>query len=511
MFVLLYGAALVVGCGVLAWSMPAYGPTAVVASYATLFLPYFLLISELRHGEYSAHAYPPRITFGVLAIAALAARVVMLPAEPLLSDDIYRYVWEGRVTLEGFNPFVHAPNSRVLEPLRDDAIWPLINHREVPTIYPPASQGLFTLNALLGGGVVLLKALLVFVEIAMAAMVWRALHGHASEQTRLMAFGVYALNPLVMVEVAWSGHLDVLAWGSLVAGLVLWQVQARPNLRAAVATGVLVGLSIAAKFLGVLALPFLLTGRFRRDKADQGWMPSSTGARAAAVAVALFVVATSYVPFADAGGKLFSGFGTYAAAWRSNEGGYRALASATQWGLESFASAEDRATPGDMSSDVVFRFEQWDDEFVALGWTKEWEGKTLADTTFTAYGVAQTTAKAMVAFLCALALLWLLLARWQPLAATGVLLFVLYYFAPTVHPWYVAWLVPIVAFRPRAGPLVFSAVVVIGYVAWVSMMGGGKWAIPWWAVAFEYGVVAAVVMVPNKTRLIVEELDTFLP
>ncbi len=499
---------LVVGGALTAWGLPELGPQYVLYGYAALFLPYAITLWWLRDGPYSHHALPARATFIIIAVAAVVARIAVLPAYPLLSDDLFRYVWEGRVVAAGYNPFVLAPDAAELASLRDETIWPFINHREIPTIYPPVSQAFFALNALFGGGLTLMKALLVAFEAAMVALVWRATRDHIAPFKLLLAFGIYALNPLVILEVAWSGHLDVIAWGSLVAGLVVWQSDPELRAKTLIAAGVLVGVSISAKLLGVLALPFLVTGRFA---GESGWLPRALPKRLATVAIALVVVAASYLPFADAGGKLFAGFGTYAATWRSNEGGYRAVAGLTQWGLDTFASDQDRATPGDADTDAVFRMTQWNDHFMERGWTKQWQGQTLPNTSFTSYSIAQTTAKALAAFLCGLVLLWLLLGRWQPLAATGALLLTLYAFAPTVHPWYVAWLVPFAALRPRPAPIAFSALVLVGYGAWLSMARGGPWAIEWWAVSIEYGLVAAILLLPNKSAVIVEDLDTFQP
>lgn len=493
-------AILLVGLAVVAWGLPAVGPSAVVIGYAALFLPYAAILWLLRDEA------PAGV--GVLLMGtAILGRFILVPADPLLSDDLYRYVWEGRVTLSGANPFVLAPVSDALTPLRDATIWPLINHPEIPTIYPPFSQGFFALNAALGGGLVTMKFLFVAFEAAMVAIVWRLVRDRVARRKLLFAFAIYALNPLVVVEVAWSGHLDVLAWGSLVAGLVVWESDPELRWRTVVLAATLVGLSISAKLLGVLALPFLVTGRHRLSTETTRFR--RLGRRLAAPVLAVLVVVATYLPFADAGPKLFSGFGTYASTWRSNEGGYRAMASLTQHLLVTFASDDDRTVPGDPESDVVFRMESWDAFFTARGWTKTWEGEEIPATTFTAYTVAQTATKAIVAFLCALALLWLMLARWQPLAATASILLLLYFFAPTVHPWYVAWLVPFAALRPRATPIAFSALVLVGYGAWISMARGGPWALEWWAVALEYGIVAAVFLLPNKPPEIVDQMDTF--
>ena len=79
----------------------------------------------------------------LVAVFGLLFRATLLPASPTLSDDIYRYVWDGRVQAAGINPYRYAPASEALAHLRDGTIYPGVNHREIPTIYPPAAQALF--------------------------------------------------------------------------------------------------------------------------------------------------------------------------------------------------------------------------------------------------------------------------------------------------------------------------------------------------------------------------------
>ena len=68
--------------------------------------------------------------------AALLFRLVATAGAPSLSDDVQRYVWDGRVQLHGVHPYAHAPADEALAGLRDDG-WKRINHPEVRTIYPP--------------------------------------------------------------------------------------------------------------------------------------------------------------------------------------------------------------------------------------------------------------------------------------------------------------------------------------------------------------------------------------
>jgi hypothetical protein len=440
---------------------PMVGPTATVLSYAVCFLFYAATLFGVR---------AEKTDVALLVGVAFAVRFVVAFAEPILSDDIFRYVWEGRVTMAGFNPFALAPNAPELAALRDEVIWPRVNHPEVPTIYPPLAQYFFAAVAVVDGGTTTMRLGFVAVEALGLLAIWRL----APPRFRTpFVVALYLLNPLVVLEVAWSGHLDVLAWIPLTLALLLLATR-RDSWRTGAAAGVFLGLSIAAKFLGVLLLPYLAL----RRTTDRG---AALRSRATMLAVAASIVGVSYVGFADAGGKLFSGFGTYAASWRSNDGlfrGYERLSHDT--------------IQGDVDGKKIFGFPQYDDLAMEWGFTKEWKGYVLPNTSFATDQISQTVAKGIGALVGGLVLLFCIMAVRDPLLGTLILLGTLYFIAPTVHPWYVAWLVPVAALRRDAWPIVFSGAVLIAYAAWVSSSAGGEWAIPWWAVAFEYAAVFGV-------------------
>jgi hypothetical protein len=480
--------ALAVAPGALAALAPSLPPAALVALYGALFIPYAIFLWRLPHSTMT----PGRLALAI-GLAALAARLPLTFATPLLSDDLYRYVWDGRVAHAGVNPFLHAPASDALAHLRDAQIWPLINHPEVPTIYPPAAQALFHLNAWLGGGLTLLRLLLVACEAAaLGATGWLLATSERAPwapRALVLALAAYALNPLVFIETAWSGHVDALAFGALAAALATWT--ARPSPRGALAAAATLGLSASAKFLGLLVLPLLFFA-----PAPPHLARAQAHARRAIVAlVTPLVLAGSYGPYADAGEDLFAGFGTFAARWRSNDGGFRVLEATVHAALEHNADADHRVDPDDPRSKVYLQLAGLNSTFTALGITREWEGRQIPDTGFAIDQASQTTAKAIGALLMAFALLWCLLVIRDPIPSALLLFGALFFVAPTVHPWYVAWLVPLGALMPR-GPsraaLTFSALSVLAYSAWVSSAAGGEWAVPWWLAAIEYGVVAVV-------------------
>ena len=85
----------------------------------------------------------------VVLLFALAFRASLAFVPASLSDDLHRYVWDGRVQAAGINPYRYAPADDRLRFLRDEG-WKAINHREIQTIYPPASEWIFLAAAAAG-------------------------------------------------------------------------------------------------------------------------------------------------------------------------------------------------------------------------------------------------------------------------------------------------------------------------------------------------------------------------
>mgnify|MGYP006197475281 CR=1 FL=1 len=98
------------------------------------FLALLFAVQRLSRGARPAAA-------GILLVAALL-RLLLLPLPPSLSDDVLRYVWDGRVLAAGENPYRLAPEAPELSHLRDD-LWRRMPHKEVPTVYPPLAVDVF--------------------------------------------------------------------------------------------------------------------------------------------------------------------------------------------------------------------------------------------------------------------------------------------------------------------------------------------------------------------------------
>lgn len=184
----------------------------------------------------------------IVAVAALL-RAILLFAEPLLSDDIYRYVWDGRVQAAGINPYRYFPAHDALAPLRDAAIYPNINRADYAvTIYPPVAQIFFFLVTRLGESVTVMKLALLACEAGMVGILILLLQRIGRPVTRIVA---YAWHPLPMWEIANNGHIDGLMVTLMMLGI--WLALTGRPLRGAVS----ITLGALAKPFAVFALPAL--------------------------------------------------------------------------------------------------------------------------------------------------------------------------------------------------------------------------------------------------------------
>ncbi len=155
---------------------------------------------------------------GLILIFAALLRLPLLLAPPYLSDDIYRYVWDGRVQAAGINPYRYVPDAPELEELRDEDIYPEINRSDYAvTIYPPAAQVFFLLVTRISESVTWMKASLLAWE-GLAIWLLVLLLRRAGRPDSLVL--LYAWHPLPLWELAGSGHLEGAAIACILAALL---------------------------------------------------------------------------------------------------------------------------------------------------------------------------------------------------------------------------------------------------------------------------------------------------
>ena len=191
---------------------------------------------------------------GVVLAVGIACRLILLPTAPSLSTDAYRYVWDARVASAGVDPYAYPPTAAELAGLRDTDIYPRLNHTTWRTVYPPVAEAVFReVYRIAPDSVLAMKVALGLTELL-------ALAGLAAWlRTRGLPLGrltIYAWNPLVLVEIWGSGHLDAIVLLAVVAA-GLASARGRDGLAAALlGVGTLVKLYPAVLFL-------LLPGRRR--------------------------------------------------------------------------------------------------------------------------------------------------------------------------------------------------------------------------------------------------------
>ncbi len=178
---------------------------------------------------------------------ALLFRVTLFFSEPGLSDDIYRYVWDGKILNQGINPYQYAPNAQALAPLRD-ALYEQINHKDIGTPYGPVTIMVFALAQRIANSIYLMKVPFILFDGLSIVLLLRMLRVSGLPAGNVL---IYAWNPLVLVEVAGSGHNDPFAIFFLLGALYF--LLQKHSWRAAVG----IVLALSSKYLAVLFLPVI--------------------------------------------------------------------------------------------------------------------------------------------------------------------------------------------------------------------------------------------------------------
>jgi hypothetical protein len=171
--------------------------------FSGAFLVYVIALFEVRRHALQPHPFVMPLILGWAVIFRLS---VLWVTPGFLSDDIYRYAWDGLVQQAGINPYHYPPEAPELRFLRDDTIFPMINRKWALTIYPPAAQLFFRLLAWLWPGqLVAMKAMILLADAGSIALLLLLLKQLDLPRTHIL---LYAWHPLVIVELGISGHLD---------------------------------------------------------------------------------------------------------------------------------------------------------------------------------------------------------------------------------------------------------------------------------------------------------------
>ncbi len=369
---------------VVLWTAP---DRATSGALVACILPWGLAVASLPRGT-------PGIPL-VVGIGALV-RLVLVGSPPLLSDDLYRFLFEGLALNAGHNPFLSPPSSLAhLDPWLAERV----NHPDIPSIYPPVAQLWFRLSAALGARPVVVQAMTAGIDLVNIALIARICRSAGRPTWPAL---VWALHPLAVLESANGAHLEPLGVAMALSAVVLFQAE-KPRW-----AGVPVTLGIGVKLLPVLFAPVLV----RRLGPGRALL-------AGFLATLLLIVLA--LPVLSAGPALFEALSRYSASWSFN----------------GFAFPLLQPVLGTATRGVL--------AVIGLG--------------VAAHAALRRPDP---------------LRLWLQVGAAFVLL------SPTVHPWYVLWvLAPAVALGGR-GWAVAAAFLQCSYAVLLFVQPDGSWAVPVW-------------------------------
>jgi len=433
----------VMECGFLAMLLTAPGPGRTLACLALFFAVFGCYVLAVRR----VLGAPEESARAILWLACLF-RLTFLFASPALSDDLQRYLWDGRVTLRGGNPYLAPPASAAGAGSLDTGIA-RFDHQEVPTVYPPAAQLLFAAGAGLGGGLGI-KILVVCLDLLVIAVLRALLRERGRPASRVL---IYAWSPLAVTETAWSGHIEP-AGILLVLLAARWIIQKR-DARAT--------LALAAGGLVKIVPLVLIAAVIRR-------------LRVRVLPLLAVVMLAAYWPFRAAGWRLFAGLREYADRWLGNESLFGIVHAAIVWlnptpGLKTLIAWVRRVVPHTAGLDPLYRY---------------------------VYPIDLAKGACVLAAL-ALAL-WLVRRDVEPLRGLYLMTGAVLLLSPTAHPWYFLWILPWLCLFPSRPWILLSGLAALAYV---NLGAAGRDAEPYpWIRVAEYApffVLAAAQWV--RTRL----------
>jgi hypothetical protein len=257
---------------------------------------------------------PPRACLPLILLGGIAIQLAAVSAPPQNSNDLYRYIWDGRVQAAGIDPYQYVPAARQLAGLRNEFLWhpgaeycvsqadvraqpaadlaagcTAINRPRDPTIYPPVAEAYFLGVHYLPDAdesTTPIQATTAGVAVLVTVLLMGGLR-RLGRDVRMAA--LWSWCPTVALEAGNSAHVDVVAVGFAAAALLV--LATARSTRGTAVGGILLGLAIATKLIPALVVPAVLRRR---------WLTVCAAAGSAFVVV--------YIPHVIAVGSKVIGF-----------------------------------------------------------------------------------------------------------------------------------------------------------------------------------------------------------
>jgi len=233
-------------------------PAQTVIKYMVVFTGAFIMMVVsfrlLKNQDFS------RFFILTVLLFSLVFGLTLVSSPPGQSDDIYRYLWDGKLQYHGISPYTYAPDDPALKQYHSEQLPKLVNFPHIKTIYPPAAQLFFRLSyTLFGESIPGMKFLFLLTTLGSICFFYLILKQKGAE-TRWLLF--FAWNPLVIMETAVNGHLDILMVFFLLMSLWLFYKNKL------IFSGISLACAVLSKLIPVILLPvfffFFLKNAFSR-------------------------------------------------------------------------------------------------------------------------------------------------------------------------------------------------------------------------------------------------------
>lgn len=371
-----------------------------------------------------------------ILLVGVALRVLMLFSTPILEDDFYRYLWDGAVVAQGYNPYSYSPQAFLKHPGATDpppealrqlaaaseGIVGRINHPHLTTIYPPLAQAAFTLaHGLAPWSLTAWRLVLLMGDTAalvLLALILRTLN------LPLSSLAIYWWNPLLIIQVYNACHLDVLILPFILGSILL-----------TLSGWVMAALLPLAGAIGVKIWPLILLPLIIRPLTAHPWRLG--------LGLGLFVLTLGllFLPMYPAVGGEHSGLLAYGSRWEMNDALFKLITRGASVSLQAMG----------LPAEAGPRLARW-----------------------------------LVLALLAALVLWL---TRKPLTDGLDLcqrclwaLAALFLLSPAQFPWYYVGLIPFLTIRPRISLLLLTALLPLYHLRYLFLARGQP-------EIFDYGLV----------------------
>jgi len=229
------------------------------AEFEAAFFAAFVLYAGVTILALRLRTFSSRALLASFALATVI-QALLIFTPPTLSDDMYRYVWDGRVQAQGISPYRYPPAAPELAALRDAPVWRFINRKDAVTVYPPGAELAYALAwRIRPDSVRWFQMVMALGGLVAGGLLVGLLRAMGRSAARVL---IYLWSPLLAFETAHAAHVDGLVLPLLV-GAWWARVRERDGL-----VGVLLGLATAIKFYPAILLPALwrprhVQGRWR--------------------------------------------------------------------------------------------------------------------------------------------------------------------------------------------------------------------------------------------------------